>query len=305
MREFIVEADGGSRGNPGPAGTAASCVTRRRARRWWSGPSHRTATNNVAEYRGLLAGLSAARELDPAARVHVRMDSKLVVEQMSGRWKIRHPDMRPLAMRAAPSSRPGRSRTSGSRARAKQARGPARQRGDGRGSRGERWDAPGPPREPDARGATLHEPPGPAATSRRSRSPRRPTARGAGRRRVRAPMRAPPAMSPPPRPTWVPPPLRAAAHGETPLTRSSGLGSGGDDPALSDVGRRQAELVAAALAARGPSRPWSPRPRALPRPPGPSQPASARGSGTKGCARPTSVPGRADVRRSAREVPPT
>ncbi|TMZ61638.1 reverse transcriptase-like protein, partial [Klebsiella pneumoniae] len=58
------------------------------------------ATNNVAEYRGLIAGLTAAAGIDPAAEVEVRMDSKLVVEQMSGRWKIKHPDMRPLAEQA-------------------------------------------------------------------------------------------------------------------------------------------------------------------------------------------------------------
>ncbi|MET7380495.1 bifunctional RNase H/acid phosphatase [Streptomyces sp. NPDC005526] len=102
MREFIVEADGGSRGNPGPAGygavvtDAATGETLARASEYLG-----TTTNNVAEYRGLLAGLRAARELDPAARVHVRMDSKLVVEQMSGRWKIKHPGLRPLATEAA------------------------------------------------------------------------------------------------------------------------------------------------------------------------------------------------------------
>ncbi|EOD68335.1 reverse transcriptase-like protein, partial [Amycolatopsis vancoresmycina] len=56
-------------------------------------------TNNVAEYRGLIAGLAAAAELG-ASTVDVRMDSKLVVEQMSGRWKIKHPDMQPLAEQA-------------------------------------------------------------------------------------------------------------------------------------------------------------------------------------------------------------
>jgi probable phosphoglycerate mutase len=56
-------------------------------------------TNNVAEYSGLIAGLEAARELG-ATRVTARMDSKLVVEQMSGRWKVKHPDMKPLAARA-------------------------------------------------------------------------------------------------------------------------------------------------------------------------------------------------------------
>ena len=59
------------------------------------------ATNNVAEYRGLIAGLEMARELDPRAALEVRMDSKLVIEQMAGRWKIKHPDMKPLALEAA------------------------------------------------------------------------------------------------------------------------------------------------------------------------------------------------------------
>ncbi len=102
MREFIVEADGGSRGNPGPAGygavvsDAATGETLVEAAEYIG-----VATNNVAEYRGLLAGLTAARELDPGARVHVRMDSKLVIEQMTGRWKIKHPAMKPLAAEAA------------------------------------------------------------------------------------------------------------------------------------------------------------------------------------------------------------
>ncbi|MFI6338078.1 histidine phosphatase family protein [Streptomyces sp. NPDC050535] len=102
MREFIVEADGGSRGNPGPAGygsvviDAATGETLAEAAEYIG-----VATNNVAEYRGLIAGLTAARALDPSAPVRVRMDSKLVVEQMSGRWKIKHPDMKPLAAQAA------------------------------------------------------------------------------------------------------------------------------------------------------------------------------------------------------------
>ncbi|GAA4072256.1 bifunctional RNase H/acid phosphatase [Actinomadura miaoliensis] len=100
-RRLVVEADGGSRGNPGPAGYGAL------VRDALTGEvlaevaeSIGTATNNVAEYRGLIAGLGAAAALDPSARVEVRMDSKLVVEQMSGRWKIKHPDMVPLALRA-------------------------------------------------------------------------------------------------------------------------------------------------------------------------------------------------------------
>ena len=58
------------------------------------------ASNNVAEYSGLLAGLRAANELDSSASIEVRMDSKLVVEQMSGKWQIKHVDMRRLAYEA-------------------------------------------------------------------------------------------------------------------------------------------------------------------------------------------------------------
>ncbi len=101
-RTLIVEADGGSRGNPGPAGygalvrdAATGAVLAERAR--YLG----VVSNNVAEYSGLVAGLDAARKIDPEARVVVRMDSKLVVEQMSGRWKIKHEDMRRLAAEAA------------------------------------------------------------------------------------------------------------------------------------------------------------------------------------------------------------
>lgn len=101
INEVVVEADGGSRGNPGPAGYGAVV---------WDAARHEVlaerrehlgvVTNNVAEYRGLIAALDAARELG-ASRVSVRMDSKLVVEQMSGRWKVKHPDMIPLRKQAA------------------------------------------------------------------------------------------------------------------------------------------------------------------------------------------------------------
>lgn len=102
MREFIVEADGGSRGNPGPAGYGSVVLDATTGETLVEAAEYiGVATNNVAEYRGLLAGLRAAHELDPSAKVHVRMDSKLVVEQMSGRWKIKHPDMKPLATQAA------------------------------------------------------------------------------------------------------------------------------------------------------------------------------------------------------------
>ena len=101
MREFIVEADGGSRGNPGPAGYGSVVIDATTGETLAEAAEYiGIATNNVAEYRGLLAGLRTAHALDPAAHIHVRMDSKLVVEQMSGRWKIKHPDMKPLAAQA-------------------------------------------------------------------------------------------------------------------------------------------------------------------------------------------------------------
>jgi broad specificity phosphatase PhoE/ribonuclease HI len=100
VTEVVVEADGGSRGNPGPAGygsvvrdAATGAVLAER----FAGLG--VTTNNVAEYQGLIAGLRAAAELG-ARQVRVRMDSKLVVEQMSGRWKVKHPAMQPLAVAA-------------------------------------------------------------------------------------------------------------------------------------------------------------------------------------------------------------
>jgi ribonuclease H / adenosylcobalamin/alpha-ribazole phosphatase len=98
--KVIVEADGGSRGNPGPAGYGSVVWT----------ADHETvlaeskqaigsATNNVAEYRGLIAGLEEAVKVG-ATEVDVRMDSKLVVEQMSGRWQVKHPDLRVLMAQA-------------------------------------------------------------------------------------------------------------------------------------------------------------------------------------------------------------
>ncbi len=100
-RRLIVEADGGSRGNPGLAGSGAVVIDGGTGEVLAElGIFIGTATNNVAEYHGMLEGLKRAFEIDPAGDVHVRMDSKLVVEQMSGRWKIKHPDMQALASRA-------------------------------------------------------------------------------------------------------------------------------------------------------------------------------------------------------------
>lgn len=93
-QELIIEADGGSRGNPGNAGSGAVVIDAatgqviREIARYIG-----VATNNVAEYVALIAGLQAVLEINPEAKVLVRMDSKLVIEQMSGGWKIKHPDM--------------------------------------------------------------------------------------------------------------------------------------------------------------------------------------------------------------------
>ena len=102
-RSVQIEADGGSRGNPGPAAYGAvlfdaetrSVIAEKAA-------TIGEATNNVAEYSGLIAGLELYHEHAEGAALEVRMDSKLVVQQMSGAWAIKHPDMRALALRARP-----------------------------------------------------------------------------------------------------------------------------------------------------------------------------------------------------------
>lgn len=104
----MVEADGGSRGNPGSAAYGAvlrdadtgEVIAER-------GERIGIATSNVAEYRGLIAGLELYAEHAPGAELEVRLDSKLLVEQMSGRWKIKHPDMKPLALQANRLAPPG------------------------------------------------------------------------------------------------------------------------------------------------------------------------------------------------------
>lgn len=285
MREFIVEADGGSRGNPGPAGYGSVVIDAATGetlaeRAEFIG----VATNNVAEYRGLLAGLRAARELDPAATVRVRMDSKLVVEQMSGRWKIKHPDMKPLAAEAARILPAGQvSYEWIPRERNKHADRLANEAMDA-GKRGEQWDAAASRAALDAAGPgsagsrALPEPSGPpgdatagAAKAREALARARATedtavteaTTGAGDADARAArtLAATPPTSPETRPSvgWASAPdlgppatFVLLRHGETPLTPQKRFsGRGGSDPSLSAVGREQAERVAAALARRG------------------------------------------------------
>jgi len=95
---LLIEADGGSRGNPGPAGSGAVLIDSD------SGIILAeialfigVATNNIAEYRAVLAAIELANEIAPDAKLLVRMDSKLVVEQMSGRWKIKNEGMQDMS----------------------------------------------------------------------------------------------------------------------------------------------------------------------------------------------------------------
>ncbi len=100
--KVLIQADGGSRGNPGPAAYGAVLTDAETGEVIAEdGSTIGVASNNVAEYSGLIAGLRLAAEFAPEAEVEVRMDSKLVVEQMSGNWKIKHPSMKPLAAEAA------------------------------------------------------------------------------------------------------------------------------------------------------------------------------------------------------------
>jgi len=98
-RHFVITADGGSRGNPGPAAFGAVVYENEKVVKE-IGAFIGIASNNVAEYQGLIAGLKAVNEIDPAATILVKMDSKLVIEQMSGRWKVKHPNMKELAKQA-------------------------------------------------------------------------------------------------------------------------------------------------------------------------------------------------------------
>ncbi|MFI6770005.1 bifunctional RNase H/acid phosphatase [Streptomyces sp. NPDC050355] len=238
-RTLIVEADGGSRGNPGPAGYGAVVLDPETGEALAEAAEFiGTATNNVAEYKGLVAGLRAAHALDPQARIQVRMDSKLVVEQMSGRWQIKHPDMKPLAAEARAVFPAGQVAYEWiPRAQNKHADRLANEAMDA-GKNGKQWE----PR--DSRAAL-------ATTTAPARSAAARAADEAAEAADEVEAAAPPAG-------WGAPDLGVPAtfvllrHGETALTPQKRFsGSGGTDPELSAAGRRQAEAAAAALAARG------------------------------------------------------
>ncbi|WP_405737680.1 bifunctional RNase H/acid phosphatase [Streptomyces sp. NBC_00028] len=272
MREFIVEADGGSRGNPGPAGYGSVVIDAATGETLAERAEYiGVATNNVAEYRGLVAGLRAAAELDPAASVHVRMDSKLVVEQMSGRWKIKHPDMKPLAMEASrvfPADRVTYEWIP--RERNKHADRLANEAMDA-GAKGEQWSASTSASTSTSTSTSAStsgsasasvaelEAAKSAALSSAGESVRRGAAGslggGAVKAKADADVRAAQSVA---SAGWAPADMGAPAtfvllrHGETPLTPQKRFsGSGGTDPSLSEVGREQARLVGEALARRG------------------------------------------------------
>ena len=95
----IVHVDGGSRGNPGRAAAGAVVSAPDGTLLREASEAIGTATNNVAEYRGLLLGLELARELG-ATEVEVVNDSELIARQVDGSYRVKHADMRPLRARA-------------------------------------------------------------------------------------------------------------------------------------------------------------------------------------------------------------
>ncbi|MEV7476264.1 MULTISPECIES: bifunctional RNase H/acid phosphatase [Streptomyces] len=274
-RQLVVEADGGSRGNPGPAGYGAVVIDPDTAQVLAEAAEFiGVASNNVAEYRGLIAGLTAVRDLfpDTDVRVLVRMDSKLVVEQMSGRWKIKHPDMKPLAARAA-EILPASSVTYEwiPRAENKHADRLANEAMDA-GRRGGQWEPSSSTAGLDTpRAAPEPEPSGPPGDAAAGAAKVR--AAMAAARPASAPARAPespqaaragqapdvPQAAQAPQVGWgSAPDLGSPAtfvllrHGETVLTPEKRFsGSGGGDPELSATGRDQAARAADAFATRG------------------------------------------------------
>ncbi|MCZ4122648.1 bifunctional RNase H/acid phosphatase [Streptomyces sp. H39-S7] len=251
-RGLVVEADGGSRGNPGPAGYGAVVLDPASGETLAEAAEYiGHATNNVAEYRGLIAGLRAAKALDPEAVVRVRMDSKLVVEQMSGRWKIKHPDMRPLAAEAKAVLPAGQVTYEWiPREKNKHADRLANEAMDA-GKRGRQWEprAPivrselglgelGPGGEPGPGGGIDVADPAPG--------------RAAGPVQDTLPEAAPAAGWSAPADLGTPTTFVLLRHGETALTPEKRFsGSGGSDPELSEKGRWQAQRAATSFAAEG------------------------------------------------------
>ena len=244
-RLLVVEADGGSRGNPGPA--AYGAIVR-------DGETGRVlvevaetigeATNNVAEYRGVLAGIEHALEVDPDARIEARLDSKLIVEQMSGRWAIKNAALRELALAVR------RLRTDVDYTWVPRAQNTAADRlvnealdAQSRGEkvRIDRRVGSGLPDAEDVVGDALEER---AEEARQGR-----LGRPAGPERAAA---RPHKMVGWATDLGTPTMTLLGRHGATPYSLEKRFsGSGGADPALAPLGEQQAEALAREIAARG------------------------------------------------------
>ncbi|MFF4778409.1 bifunctional RNase H/acid phosphatase [Microtetraspora fusca] len=270
---FVVEADGGSRGNPGPAGYGAVVKDADGLVLAETAEAIGTATNNVAEYSGLIAGLSSVLALGgEGASVEVRMDSKLVIEQMAGRWKIKNEGLRPLALEAGALARRlrvtwtwiPRERNSHADRLANEAMDAA--------AKGLKWESTGvaePLAEPARPAAELARPAAEAAAAPGPSARVAPAPESAFEAEIApepaASLAAPTAPAPGPSVAsaavrreraegtgWMARPTRVATsflllrHGETPLSvekRFSGVG----DPSLTSRGLAQAEAAALRL----------------------------------------------------------
>ena len=222
---LIIEADGGSRGNPGIAGSGACVIDADTGEVILEISKFiGVATNNVAEYLALVAGLEGAYSLNADARILVRMDSKLVIEQMAGRWKIKHPDMQQLGARV-------QKIVAGKQVR---------------------WQWI--PREENSRADALAnkamDEQGDAVVSSTEASPRASVVEF--NQTLPSSVRAPGGV------TEQLTTVVLVRHGRTHLTESKRIsGRGGENPGLSDLGREDAHKVAKALAEIGNTGPWS------------------------------------------------
>ncbi len=222
---LIIEADGGSRGNPGIAGSGACVIDADTGEVILEISKFiGVATNNVAEYLALVAGLEGAYSLNSEARILVRMDSKLVIEQMAGRWKIKHPDMQQL----------------GARVQKMVAGKPIRWQ----------WI----PREENSRADALAnkamDEQGDAVVATSDLGPRASVVEF--NQTLPSSVRAPGGVTEPLTTIIL------VRHGRTHLTESKRIsGRGGENPGLSDLGREDAHKVAKAIAEIGNSGPWS------------------------------------------------
>ncbi|CAM3169331.1 bifunctional RNase H/acid phosphatase [Mycobacterium intermedium] len=237
--KVVIEADGGSRGNPGPAGYGAVVLTADRSTVLAeSKGAIGRATNNVAEYRGLIAGLDDAVKMG-ATEATVLMDSKLVVEQMSGRWKVKHPDLVELHAQAKALASQFRRITYEWVPRERNARADR--------LANEAMDAADRANPGGDNSASSAVPVGPAGSA----SATDPVGSGGS---VGESVKAPPSEGTS-SPGWTgargtPTRLLLLRHGQTELSAQRRY-SGRGDPALNEVGWRQAGLAARYLAQRG------------------------------------------------------